>query len=675
MNRPSAPRDGAVAQAFDTALRLHREGQLQRAEFLYRDVLRQAPDHAEALNMLGVIGCQTGNFAAGADLIRRALAIAPGNADFHNNLGMALLQRGEAGAAVAEFEQAVKARPRFAEALFNLGNACLANDRRAEAEKHYRKALKARPDYTDALNNLGNSLRERGEAREAAQLFHRLVSLMPGFAPGHLNLGLALQAQGRLDEALAAFGRATDIDGGLAMAWACRGDCHRQRGEPAAAEEAYRRALDIGGATVPLLNALGMAQFAGGCVADARACFERARDLDGDVAVSHDNLGMTLAAAGDRDQAAACFERAVALEPALGSAWRNLAELTRDGGAARALAARIADARDALPADANVARGQMEFARGRLLDLCGEEEAAFAAWSAANALRRRAVRFDAVAQQRFIDELLAVFDADFFAAPGAQREDSELPVFVVGMPRSGTTLVEQILAAHHAVHGAGELTFFPELPASLPRTWGSRQGFPRCVAGQAGRLAELAPRYLELLRSRGGDAARVVDKMPYNFLYLGLIAAVFRRARVIHCRRDPVATCFSIHTHELAGKHPYAHDQADLVAAYAGYARLMAHWRQCLPLPMLEVDYEDVVGDLEGQARRLVEFLGLDWDPACLAFHRVERTVTTASQWQVREPIYTTGRDHWQRYTQHLGVLRAGLAGLGGTNPGPDSVP
>lgn len=671
MSRPSTPRDAAVAQSFDTALRLHREGQLQRAEFLYRDVLRQAPDHADALNMLGVIGCQTGNFAAGADLIRRALAIAPGNADFLNNLGMALLQGGDPAAARAEFERAVQARPRFAEALFNLGNACLAGANRAEAEKYYRKALKARPDYVDALNNLGNLLRERGEAREAAQHFHRLVGVKPDFAPAHLNLGLALQAQGRVDEALAAFTRAAELDSGLAMAWACRGDCHRQRGEPAAAEHAYQRALDIGGPSVPLLNALGLARFAAGRSGAARACFEQALELDPGVAGTHDNLGMTWAADGDREQAAACFERALGLEPALGSAWRNLAELTREPAAARALARRIATAEKSLAENAVLARGQMAYARGRLLDLCGENEAAFAAWAAANTLRRGRVRFDAAAQERFVDELITTFDAGFFAALGAGRDSSDTPVLIVGMPRSGTTLIEQILAAHGAVHGAGELTFFPEQASALPRAWGSRQGFPRCIAGQAERLTALAPAYLELLRSHGGDADRIIDKMPYNFLYLGLVAAAFSRARVIHCRRDPVATCFSIYTHELAGKHPYAHDQADLVAAYTGYTRVMAHWREHLPLAMLEVDYERVVADLEGEARRLVAFLGLPWDPACLEFHRNRRTVTTASQWQVREPLYTTGRDRWHRYAQHLGVLCEGLGDLAEVAPAP----
>ncbi len=663
MARTTPPRGGsAVGQLFETAVALHREGQLQRAEVLYRDVLRQQPDHADALNMLGVIGCQTGNVQAGMGLIRRALAIEPRNPDYQNNLGMAALELRDGDTAVQAFEQAVAANPRFAEGWFNLGNAELARARPQAAEKAYRKALRARPDYADALNNLANLLRQDGRAAEAAQLLRKLVRLQPRFAPAQLNLGLALAAAGMLDEAVESLRRAAALDAGLAAeAWTHVGRCERRRGALEASAAAYREALAAGTPTAARWNALGAVQFAAGDIDGAAQSFEQALAHDAHSADALDNLGLVCAARGDRARAKANFERALASDPGHGSAWRDLAALEHTPEAARALADRLEAALAALP-DAAPARVPMGFALGRLADLLGDYDRAFAAFAAANVTRRANTPYDGAAQARFIDSLMQVFDDAFFAGEKEPVSDSERPLFIVGMPRSGTSLVEQILASHPQIHGAGELTFFPEQVARLPALLGSKRPFPQCVTGQRAALAPLAADYLALLEARAAGARRVTDKMPYNFLYLGLIALLFPRARVIHCRRDAMATCFSLFTHDLAGSHPYAYALEDLAGAYAGYERLMAHWRRCLPLAVLDIDYEALVDDLDAGARALVAFAGLPFDATCLDFHRNPRAVTTASQWQVRQPIYTTAKSRWTHYRSHLEPLAAALA-------------
>lgn len=660
--KTQAHRGSAVGQLFDTAVALHREGQLQRAEVLYRDVLRQQADHADALNMLGVIGCQTGNLQAGMGLIRRALAVQPRNPDYHNNLGMAALELRDHDAAVRAFEQAVKANPRFAEGWFNLANAELARAHPQAAEKAYRKALRVRPDYADALNNLANLLRQDGRAVEAAQLLRRLVRLQPRFAPAHLNLGLALAACGNFDEAVDSLRSAAALDAALAAeAWTHVGRCERRRGALDASAAAYREALAAGTPTAARWNALGAVQFAAGDIDEAARSFEQALAIDADSADALDNLGLVWAARGDRTRAASNFERALACQPAHGAAWRDLAALEHEPAAARALAERLEAALAALP-DTAPARVPMGFALGRLADLLGDYEQAFAAFAAANAMRRANTPYDGAAQARFIDSLMQVFDDAFFASQTEPASDSERPLFIVGLPRSGTSLVEQILASHPQIHGAGELTFFPERVARLPAMLGSKRPFPQCVTSDCAALAPLAADYLALLEARGGNARRVTDKMPYNFLYLGLIAALFPRARVIHCRRDAMATCFSLFIHDLAGSHPYAYALEDLAGAYAGYERLMAHWRHCLPLAMLEIDYEALVDDPDAGARALVEFSGLPFDAACLDFHHNPRAVTTASQWQVRQPVYATAKSHWMRYSAQLEPLAAALA-------------
>ncbi len=652
----------AAEQLFQTALKLHEEGALQRAEHVYREVLRQYPRHAGALNMLGVIGCQTGNFKLGAQLIRQALALEPDDADFNNNLGQALMDSGDVDAARPAFERALKARQRFPEAHFNLANALLASGCDGTAEKHYRKAIRQRPDYADAMNNLGNLLRKNDQAVEAAQLLRKVVKFVPDSPACHFNLALALQAQAQFEKAIRAFRRSLELDDESPDVWEALGHCYRQRGSLSDAEEAFKQALARHDRAPALLNALGLVQFAQNRVDDALKNFDAALAIDDKAPMSLNHAGMAYSALGDEAAARRYFERALELAPGFGDAYRHLAELTGGDAATGTLIETIERqlASGDLPDQDRI---DMHFACGKLYDDRGEFERAFEQFTAANNAKRAGVQFDAAAQSRFIDAIIEVFDAQFFTGARATVDMSEAPLFILGMPRSGTSLVEQIIASHRTVFGAGELTFFPEHVPALGIRLASDKRFPYCVAGHWPEIAELAPMYLALLRQRGRDAARVTDKMPYNFLYLGIIRALFPRARVVHCRRDAMATCFSIYIRNLAGNHPYSYDLEDLGAAYRGYARLMAHWSAVLPEPVIDVEYEALVGDAEGQTRRLIDALGLEWDPACLAFHRTDRLVTTASQWQVRQPIYTQARDHWRNYAAYLEPLHAALSG------------
>ena len=634
---------------------------MQRAEHLYREVLRQVPQHAGALNMLGVIGCQGGHLESGAQLIKRALTLEPDNPDFNNNLGQALVESGDSAAAIPTFERALNARPRFPEAHYNLANALVASASYVLAEKHYRKAIRLRSDYVDALNNLGNLLRQRGQATEAAQLLHKVVQLVPDASPGHFNLALALQAQARHEDALRAFRRSLELDDTPVDVWEAFGHCHRQRGALGDAEAAFEQAVARRNDSPVLLNALGLVQFAQSRVDEALINFEKARALDDKLPMSLNHIGMAYSALGNKAEAERHFERALSADPDFGDAYRNLAELPRDDATTRALIYTI-ERRMASEEPTAVQRTDMQFACGKLYDDVGEFDRAFAAFKAANDARRAEVKFDAAAQGRFIDAIMTVFDRNFFTAAEAFGVSSETPVFIFGMPRSGTSLVEQIVASHRAVYGAGELTFFPEHLPTLGTRLASDKSFPACIAGRMQEIAELAPMYLDLLRRRGGDAARVTDKMPYNFLYLGIIRALFPRARLVHCRRHAMASCFSIYTRNLAGNHPYSYDLEDLGAAYRGYERLMAHWRAVLPEPLIEVDYETLVRDPASSTRHLIDALELEWDAACLDFHRTDRAVTTASQWQVRQPIYAVACEHWRHYDAYLGSLREALA-------------
>jgi len=267
---------------------------------------------------------------------------------------------------------------------------------------------------------------------------------------------------------------------------------------------------------------------------------------------------------------------------------------------------------------------------------------------------------------RTIDRLIEVFSAEFLAAGADGGADSEQPVFIVGVPRSGTTLVEQILASHPRIRGGGELPF---LPVIAKQHGTAEQPWFNAIAGVGPRQCRvLGEDYLAKLRESVPEADRtadrLTDKLPDNFLRIGLIRRILPRARIIHCRRDPRDTALSIFFHHFSGLHPYAWDLADIGSYYRGYLKLMEHWRRVVPADrLLEVRYEDLVANLEGETRRMLAFLGVEWDPRCLEFHRTERFLVSASNAEVRRPLYTSAIERWRRYETHLAPFTAALEG------------
>jgi hypothetical protein len=308
-------------------------------------------------------------------------------------------------------------------------------------------------------------------------------------------------------------------------------------------------------------------------------------------------------------------------------------------------------------------RQALHFAAGEFLDRQEKYDAAFEHFHRANALS--GLRFDASAHAAHIDGLIRAYSAEAMKALPRATHGSQRPVFIVGMPRSGTSLVEQILSSHPAVFGAGELNDVNALAAQLPEHLHTRQPYPACLGELTGaRLDTLAAGYLRRLQDLDAQASRVTDKMPHNYLHLGLINLLFPEARVIHCTRDPRDTCLSIYFQSFSPAHSYATNLANLGFYFREYLRLMEHWRRVLEVRMMEVNYEELVADVEGVSRRMVAFCGLDWDPACLEFQASGRRVSTASYEQVRQPVYTRSAGRWRHYARHLEPLFQALDGV-----------
>ena len=433
-----------------------------------------------------------------------------------------------------------------------------------------------------------------------------------------------------------------------------------------AAEALLRTAARKAPGSAAVHASLAEVLHSGGRLDEALACWERAARLAPGDAALHNRRGLACIDAGRFDTAEASFRRAMDLDPLLPGVCLNLARCRRFERDGAEVAGRIEALLERRPAPGLAA--DLHFALAKIRDDGDEVERAAAHLRAANRLVHRTLRFDAGRHGRAVDALIETFDRELFARHAGGGAQDGRPLFIVGMPRSGTSLVEQILAAHPAVHGAGERRELDRIARRVRHVAGSPESYPRCVRALGpGHAAALGRRYLASGPPLGPGEGRVTDKLPANFLHLGLVALLLPRARVVHCRRDPRDLALSIFSQQFAEGHVWAYAFDDIARFHLAYRRLMAHWRAVLPTPPFELDYEELVHEPEPVCRRLVAFCGLEWDPACLEFHRHRRAVATASNWQVRQPLYRRAVGRWRRYAPCLPELvesleRAGVA-------------
>ncbi len=434
----------------------------------------------------------------------------------------------------------------------------------------------------------------------------------------------------RFDEAIAQLRRAADLQPENAGVQVRLAATLIMAGDPQASEAACRRAIALAPNMAQAWSGLGMAMRALGRFDEARAHFERALALDPELSDAHGGLALIGQAPGDEAQMNRL--RALAASPEV--------EIEK--------------------------RVWLSFALGTMLDSAGRYDEAFSSFAQGNALHRERLAacgevYSHAAMRRRVTDLIESLTPEFYSAVDPDGNPSEAPVFIVGMPRSGTSLVEQIAASHSRVSAAGELDDVSRLCESV-FAHGRGRSPDEMDPGLARRLAD---DYVAKLERLGAGSARVLDKMPDNVLHLGVAALLFPGARVIFCRRDLRDISLSCYFHHFGEPMPYAQDLADCARRALEIERLADHWRRVSALRMHTIDYEALVADLEGESRRLIAFLGLDWEPACLEFHKTERPILTASAWQVRQPLYAHSVGRWRHYERHLGPLFDVLATAG----------
>lgn len=570
--------------------------------------------------------------------------------------GNRLLAEGHASDACSRFEEALDLAPEFAQAHNNLGAALQALGRLPEALERYLSALAFQPDYPEAAYNAGNALQLLGRPAEALDYYHRALELRPSYAEAHYNLAKALQALDRHDQAEVHYRQAIELAPGFADAHVNLGTALTALGRDSEAAESYRAALEIDPHLVEAHINLGLKLQRTNRHDEAIAHFEAALQSPSEPVV-HNLLANLYTELGQFEEAEAHCRRAIALAPAVGVFHRNLSNLKRfrkNDPDLRALE-RLA-AQDDLTVEDRI---QVDFALGKAYADTGEFERSFEHYRAGNALKRQSVVYDEAQTKLMFGCLQKAFSPELIESLQGYGDESAVPVFIVGMPRSGTTLVEQILASHPDVFGGDELGELGKAIVGMGGFERTMEAFSQGAAEISGpQIRELGARYVERVRLLAPEATRITDKLPSNFLFLGLIHLALPRAHVIHVRRDPIDTCVSCYTKLFAEGSLYVYDLGELGRYYRAYERLMDHWRRVLPADaILEVRYEDLLDDLEGQARRIVAYCGLPWHPACLAFHETRRPVRTASATQVRQPLYRDAVGRWRRYKDHLAPL------------------
>jgi tetratricopeptide (TPR) repeat protein len=685
-------------QAVMLAEQKRRHGFLADADDLSRRAIAAEPDNAEAAHMLGIIAHQSGKLAEAIEHVRRAIAIKPDVALYHanlgemcrlagrvdeaieagrraleinpnypgalSNLGIALFDQGKFEEALAYYERAVALQDDFAQAHSNRGNALQRLKRFADAEASYRRALELQPTFADAWNNLGTCVRELKRPEEAETIYRKALDLAPNNPDTLDNLALALKDLERLDEAAELLRRALVIEPRSDKLHLHYGtvllDLHKIEEAAAAAAHAISLSADNHDA----INLMGRIAFERGDLQSAADHYRRALALKPDLADAYNNMGNVLKELGKLQEAQKAYLAALRLDPSIAGVYVNLADskkFTPGDPHLVAMEALAAKTEGLSKTD----RMQLDFARGKAYSDLKDYGRSFTHLLAGNAAKRAMISYDETSVLALFDRIEAIFTLELIAAKSGGGDPSPMPIFVIGMPRSGTTLIEQIIASHPMVHGAGELKSLNDVLLTVRGTDGNTIPYPDiALAADASALKQIGAHYLASVRRLLPAAAsdRVTDKMPSNYYFAGIIHLALPNAKIIHAVRDPVDTCVSCFSKLFSAEQNHTYDLGELGRYHRRYQRLMDHWHRVLPAGrILDVSYEAVVADLEGAARRILAHCGLPWDERCLAFHETDRPVRTASATQVRQPIYKTAVGRWRVYEDHLGALLAAL--------------
>ena len=650
----------SARERFDRVLELISAQEFAAAEALCQELLQQDPADVNILGLRGAVLIKLNRLDEAETVLRRALRLAPTFAKPHEDLGIALLDKGDAAGAAEVLENAVRLDPSLELAWFNLGKARARLGRGAEAdaafeksfelnperkltahaaelhrdgrfeeaERMYREVIRANPRNVDALRMLGRIALSMKRNSDAERLFRRTVSIAPDFVGAWLDLGRVLKDTDSHEEAMACYRRVIELQPDNPKGHFMLAGVLAPAGRTYEAIESYRRALD----------------------------------LEPDYVGALLGLGHVLKTVGRLDEAIDAYRECIRCRPDNGGSYWSLANLKTY----RLSDEDIETMQSILGSEelGDTSRVNFLFALAKAYEDRGEFERAWDYYAIGNASQREHEYYDPVQTEFINDAIVEVFDAELMAEKTGGGDPDHAPIFVVGLPRSGSTLIEQILASHSAVEGTSELPYLGRVAVSLNRNRADGINYPRAVRElSAANFADLGREYLRRAgRHRVEGTRRFIDKMPNNFPLIGFLHLILPNAKIIDARRHPLDSCLSCYRQLFARGQAFTYDLTDIGEYFLQYQRLMDHWHTVLPGAVLTVQYEELVGDFENQTRRLLAHCELPFEDACLRFYETERPVRTPSSEQVRRPIYTSSIGFWRNYEGRLGELREVLA-------------
>ena len=598
------------------------QGEFEQARLTLQELEQEHGLNADACFVMGSVLGHLGQYERSLGYFQRVIDLAPGNIKACNGKARALISLGRIEEAESCYEYLIGQQPDSIQAILQLATMLLDHGYHVAAEKRYLQALRLDTESEEALSGLGRMYQALNKPELAKNYYNKLLQANPGSSSGHDMLGTLLFNQGHVIEAEKCFNKALELDEKNISARHNLGFLHLARNRPSRAREVFKHALTQEPGNLEIIAALA-----------------KLEDQSGNIQEAYNLLNPYI-------------EQNI-LHPAIGSVY---AGICRHFNSCRKAIDYLEHLLARLGNPARVTE-KLHFALGKLYDYIGEYDNAFSHFNLGNQLKSDL--FNRVEETAFIDELINACGPNYFMSTPHSTQTTQRLVFIVGMPRSGTTLTEQILASHPDVHGLGELIVLPNIIQNLQSYLGSGTVYPSNLKNLTPAILDsIAETYLEGIGKLGPtDILRVTDKTLVNFLYLGLISKMFPKARIIHCLRDPRDTCLSIYFQNFDESHYYANRLDNLGIYYSLYRKVMRHWKSLLDIPILEIQYEDLVKNQEKYSKELIEFLSLEWDERVLRFYDSKRSVVTASYDQVRQNIYTGSTDRWKNYEKHLKPL------------------
>ena len=611
-------------QFLQKAAVFHQQGQLAACVKQCDLVLAVDPKNFDALHLKGLALYQLGALGKSLQLLTKAIRQNTNSALSYNNRGLVYQRAGRKNEALSDFGRAISLNGSLAEAHCNKGNVLREMMRLGDAADACLTAISLNPAVAEFHNSLGVVRKGQSSLKSALDCFEKALALRPHYVDALINKANVLKELERLDEALAIYERAIALRPDHAEAHSNRGHALREWGRLDEAFASYERAVSLKPDHVRAWLGLAKIDLELGRFKEAEESYEKVIELAPDLS-----------------------------EPLYGMAW--VKKFAADDPLISTLEERLSDSRLS-----DEDRTWLHPAYAKICNDLGRYDDAIAHYSLGKSLLKSKFSIDQHCAAH--SALKRFFTPQFFTDRKNFGLPDERPVFIVGMPRSGTTLTEQILASHNLVEGLGELLEMSKIADQIGGGLRHPDEFTAGIAKlQADDIAKMAERYREAYIISDARSIRLVDKMPHNFQLLGLIALMFPNARVVHCRRNPLDTCLSIYLQRYIENHDYANDFTTLGKYYRDYEALMMHWREVIPIPIYDCVYEELIGAFEKSAEAMVSFLGLEWDPNCLNYYQQDRPVRTASLWQVRQPLYDTSLERWRHYEKHLGPLKDAL--------------